>query len=143
MPLSVAYDMAWSHKKNAKQGSGCLIEMITRGIIARYHCCKNKNLADPLYFLYDDTSASMEGFAANKCFIAVAGLLSIAYCCFDGDASTPQHLISHHPDAIAVRDPNHIAKNVFKQIIAIFNQLKYSCDCPHIINKNKRNTANY
>jgi hypothetical protein len=56
VPLSLAYDMAWGHKTNAKQGSGCLIEMLTRGIVARYHCCKNKNLADPLYFLYKDSS---------------------------------------------------------------------------------------
>jgi hypothetical protein len=86
VPLSLAYDMAWGHKANAKQGSGCLIEMLTRGIVARYHCCKNKNLADPLYFLYKDSSASMEGHAAKKCFIAVVGLLIIAFCCFDGDA---------------------------------------------------------
>ena len=142
LSLSVAYDMCWGHRQNAKQGSGCLIEMITRGVIARYHCCKNKNAADEHAHVYDDTSASMEGFAADKVFMAVAGLLTINFCCFDGDASTPQHLISHHPDAIAVRDPNHIAKNVFKQLINIFNQCKYSCDCPHIINKNKTKNKN-
>ena len=133
--LSVAYDMCWGHKQNAKHGSGCLVEMITRGVIARYHCCKNENKADEHAPVYSDTSASMEGFAADKVFMAVAGLLTINFCCFDGDASTSQHLVSHHPDAIAVRDPIHIAKNVFKQLISIFNQCKYSCDCPHIINK--------
>ena len=140
--LSVAYDMCWGHKQNAKHGSGCLVEIITRGVIARYHCCKNENKADEHAPVYSDTSASMEGFAADKVFRAVAGLLTINFCCFDGDASTPQHLISHHPDAIAVRDPNHIAKNVFKQLISIFNQCKYSCDCPHIINKDKTKNKN-
>ena len=116
--------------------------MITRGVLARYHCCKNENKADEHAPVYSDTSASMEGFAADKVFMAMAGLLTINFCCFDGDASTPQHLISHHPDAIAVRDPNHIAKNVFKQLISIFNQCKYSCDCPHIINKDKTKNRN-
>ena len=134
--ISVAYDMCWSHVKQALYGSGCVVEMITRAVIARYHCCSKKNTAEPTAHVYEDTSASMEGYAANKCFEDLADELRIFFACFDGDASTPQHLISHHPDAIATRDPNHIAKNVYKMLLQIYRELRYSCSCGHVMNKN-------
>ena len=126
----------WSHLKQALFGSGCIIDVITRAIIARYHCCGVKNEADPTAEVYKDTSASMEGYGADKCFESLKEILTILFACFDGDASTPQHLISHHPDAIPTRDPNHIAKNVYKQLLQIYKDLKYSCSCAHKINKN-------
>ena len=128
--------MCWSHILSAMQGSGCVIETITRAVVARFHCCANKNSADKTALVYTDTSSSMEGFAADKYFAALKDKLTILNACFDGDASTPQHLISHHPDARATRDPNHIAKNVYKQLMAIYHQLKYSCSCPRVKNKN-------
>lgn len=133
---SVSYDMCWSHIHQALYGSGCVVDVITRGVVARHHCCSKKNEADPTAEVYDDTSASMEGHGANKSFEALAGKLKILFACFDGDASTPAHLYSHHPDAKATRDPNHIAKNVYKQLCQIYKELKYSCSCAHVINKN-------
>ena len=135
--------MCWSHIKSAAYGSGCLSEMITRAVIARYHCCSLKNAADPNVHVYTDTSSSMEGYAANKCFQELVGILIILFACFDGDASTPQHLITHHPDAFATRDPNHIAKNVWKCLKQTYKELKYCCTCcPNVINKNGTKNRN-
>lgn len=129
--------MCWSHVKSAPYGSGCCSEMITRGVVARYNCCSKPNEADPSSPVYKDTSASMEGFGAQKVFEELQDKLKIIFACFDGDASTPRHLYSYHPDARAVRDPNHIAKNVYKQLKSVYKELNYSCSCcAHVLNKN-------
>ena len=125
-----SYDMAWSHRMRAPYGSGCVVECHTRSVIARYHCCKRRNAADPTAPVYTDTPASMEAHAANKCFSAlVQEHFKLCICAFDGDASTYKHFYSSYPDARATRDPNHIAKNVYKQLLAIYGQLKYACTC--------------
>ena len=133
--------MCWSHKLNATQGSACVVEMLTRAVIARYHCCRNENTSDETTHKYTDTSSSMEGFAADKCFgKLVRDSIPIIFACFDGDASTPQHFYSHYPDGTAVRDPNHIAKNIYKQLLATYDVLKYSCSCAYKKNKDGTNS---
>ena len=140
---SVAFDTCWSHTKHAPYGSGCCAEMITRAVVARYHCCSKSNSADPTAPVYTDTPRSMESFAAEQCFKILEGELKILFACFDGDASTPQHLYSYHPDARATRDPNHVAKNVYKILKQIYKELKYSCtSCPHVKNKNGTKSRN-
>ena len=125
-----SYDMAWSHRMRAAYGSGCVVECLTRSVIARYHCCKTKNAANPAAPVYTDTPASMEAHAANKCFRElVKTYFKLCICAFDGDASTYKHFYTSYPDARATRDPNHIAKNVYKQLLSIYGQLKYGCTC--------------
>ena len=127
---NAAYDMCWSHVMQALYGSGAVVEAITRAVIARYHCCAKKNAADPNAPVYKDTPSSMEAFAADKCFKELlAACVKLELVAFDGDASTQRHFYSYYPDSRATRDPNHVAKNVYKQLIAIYCQLKYGCSC--------------
>lgn len=132
-----AFDTTWSHKLKAAYASGCVVDTLTRAILWRYTCCAKRNSADPTAPVYTDTSASMESYCAKKCFEnLVRARVKLELMAFDGDASTPQHYYSHYPDGTATRDPNHIGKNVYIQLLAIYDQLKYTCNCAHIMNKN-------
>lgn len=72
----------------------------------------------------------MEAFSADKCFEDLAtACVKLELVAFDGDASTQRHFYSYNPDSRATRDPNHCAKNVYRQLIAVYNQLKYGCSC--------------
>ena len=131
----MSFDTTWSHIRQAAYASGACIEMLTRAVASRHHCCSKPNSADPSAPVYNDTSKSMEGECAKECFKQLQGLLKILFGCFDGDASTPQHMISYHPDAKATRDPNHIAKNVYNMLLQCYKELKYSCSCENVKTK--------
>ena len=76
---------------------------------------------------------------AGKCFQELRESFKLCVCAFDGDVSTYKHFYSNYPDAMATRDPNHIVKNVYKQLLSIYGQLKNAWGHGPIRWTNKRN----